>query len=253
MIFFIKQSDFYSSISNRFIPVVYTYHSCSFCSKITETLNNTLWEKNTYWFFIIRNNIVSIRIAKSSRFLFVSLAKISLRNPLFENFASIAFFKNNRSMDNTSWNKSTFEAHDDFDSYSSISHRDLYSSLKNKHGWKTHRLIFHRPQLKLHDDFVVEIKRFRSFEGNLSESKLNETIHCGRRDTPFERNIRRAIILVTNNDFDKIRRRQNRLLIVHKRFPIFQKISRYLVYRNLREKFICTLLYRLFKIEDFSL
>lgn len=24
MIFFIKQSDFYSSISNRFIPVVYT-------------------------------------------------------------------------------------------------------------------------------------------------------------------------------------------------------------------------------------
>lgn len=156
-------------------------------------------------------------------------------------------------MDNTSWSKSTFEAHDDFDSYSSISHRDLYSSLKNKHGWKTHRLIFHRPQLKLHDDFVVEIKRFRSFEGNLSESKLNETIHCGRRDTPFERNIRRAIILVTNNDFDKIRRRQNRLLIVHKRFPIFQKISRYLVYRNLREKFICTLLYRLFKIEDFSL
>lgn len=61
-------------------------------------------------------------------------------------------------------------------------------------------------------------------KGNLSASKLNETIHRERRDTPFERNIRRAIILRhERNDFDKIRRRQNRLLIVHKRFPIFRK------------------------------
>lgn len=67
--------------------------------------------------------------------------------------------------------------------------------------------------------------RLKGFEGNLSASKLNETIHRGRRDTPpFERNIRRAIILRhERNDFDKIRRRQNRLLIVHKRFPIFRK------------------------------
>lgn len=83
-------------------------------------------------------------------------------------------------------------------------------------------------------------------KGNLSASKLNETIHRGRRDTPFERNIRRAIILRhERNDFDKIRRRQNRLLIVHKRFPIFRKKKKKKsrdtsVYRNPKEKFIRT-------------
>lgn len=83
-------------------------------------------------------------------------------------------------------------------------------------------------------------------KGNLSASKLNETIHRERRDTPFERNIRRAIILRhERNDFDKIRRRQNRLLIVHKRFPIFRKKKKKKsrdtsVYRNPREKFIRT-------------
>lgn len=89
--------------------------------------------------------------------------------------------------------------------------------------------------------------RLKGFEGNLSASKLNETIHRGRRDTPpFERNIRRAIILRhERNDFDKIRRRQNRLLIVHKRFPIFRKKKKKKsrdtsVYRNPREKFIRT-------------
>lgn len=83
-------------------------------------------------------------------------------------------------------------------------------------------------------------------KGNLSASKLNETIHRERRDTPFERNIRRAIILRhERNDFDKIRRRQNRLLIVHKRFPIFRKKKKKKsrdtsVYRNPKEKFIRT-------------
>lgn len=102
--------------------------------------------------------------------------------------------------------------------------------------------------------------RLKGFEGNLSASKLNETIHRGRRDTPpFERNIRRAIILRhERNDFDKIRRRQNRLLIVHKRFPIFRKkkkkkISRYLGLQKSQGKiYPHVLLYRLFKIEDFS-
>lgn len=203
-----------------FIPFVFTLFENN------RNVDNTLWDKNTYWFFIIRNSIVSIRVAKSSRFLsflwqkFRSVIPSSRISHRLLSLKITEAWITHRGI--KAHSKRTMTLRLLFKHFASWSIRHVLSSKINM-GWKTHRLIFHRPQLELHDDFVVEIKRFRSFEGNLSTSKLNETIHCGRRDTPFERNIRRAIILVTNNDSDKIRRRQNRLLIVHKRFPIFQK------------------------------